>query len=361
MRGVGRGRLRCRIVKPAWEKQADGGARTACTPPDRRVVTRHTPVKVPLTVLSCGAIHDTHVPSMTKSSRRILVSFADSRLRPSARRLARQAAAMRSYGDVVIMDERDLEPAFRARHRDRLRRGTRGFGYWVWKPEVLRHVHATCADGDILHYVDIGCHLHPPGRVRLEEYCALAADAECGILAFALRLPEGHVAGRWHGHPPSALAERFWSKGDLLDHFGVRHRKDVVDTPQVIATQFVMRCGPAVRAFLDRWAAVWADDFTLVDDTPSRSENLPGFIEHRHDQSVFSVLCKLGGVPTLSAAECEFPAPDGRADWAALASFPVHARRDLRKSWAARGRSAASRVIRGLLHPTLTVRGMEKR
>jgi hypothetical protein len=288
---------------------------------------------------------------MMKQSRRILVAFADSRLRPSAMRLARQAAEMRIYDRAVIMNERDLEPAFRARYRHQLRRGTRGFGYWVWKPEVLRQVGGTCADGDVLHYVDIGCHLHPPGRARHDEYFGLTAQAESGMLAFALRLPEGHVASQWHGHPPMKLIERCWTKGDLLDHLSVRHRTDVVDTPQVIATHFFMRWGPATRRFLDQWAAVWAHDFTLMDDTPSRSENLPGFIEHRHDQSAFSVLCKLGGVPTLSAVECQYPAADGRDDWGALESFPVHARHDLQHSWmarwSARARSLALRISRG--------------
>jgi hypothetical protein len=289
---------------------------------------------------------------MMQQPRRILVAFGDNRLRPSAMRLARQGAEMRVYDRALIMNERDLQPAFRARYRRQLRRGTRGFGYWVWKPEVLRQVGQTCAEGDLLHYVDIGCHLHPPGRARLVEYFELAGRAESGMLAFALRLPEGHVASRWHGHPPLNLIERCWTKGDLLDHFRVRHRTDVIETPQVIATHFFIRWGPTARLLLDKWAAVWAHDFTLMDDTPSRSANLPGFIEHRHDQSVFSILCKLAGVPTLSAVECEYPAADGRADWDALESFPVHACHDLQHSWkarcAARARSLAGRISRGL-------------
>lgn len=277
-------------------------------------------------------------------SRRILVAFADSRLAKSALRLARQAEAMAFYDRIVVMDERALDPAFRARYRRQLRRGTRGYGYWVWKPQVLQQVSATCSDGDVLHYLDIGCHLHPPGRDRLETYFGLARAHESGMLAFALRLPEGHLADRWHGHRPARLVERFWTKGDLLDYLDVRHRADIVDTPQVMAGHFLMKCGPTARAFLNRWAATWAHDFSLMDDTPSRAENFPGFIEHRHDQSAFSVLCKLAGVPTLSAAECEPPAPDGRLDWSALASFPVHARRDKQLTWMA-GRVAAVRAL----------------
>lgn len=281
--------------------------------------------------------------------RRLLVGFADRRLRPSARRLARQAQAIGAYDRVVIMDERDLEPTFRARYRQQLHAGSRGFGYWVWKPQVLRQVVATCADGDLIHYVDVGCHLHAPGRARLEEYFAMAASAESGMVAFAFSLPEGLTVRQWHKRPPSALIERHWTKGDLLDHFGVRHRPEIVATPQVISGNFFLRCGPTTRELLDRWASVGSHDFTLLDDSPSRSGNLEGFTEHRHDQSVFSILCKLYGVPTLSAVECEYPAPGGGWDWDALAAFPVHARRDLQRTrrtrWMARARHVGQRVM----------------
>ena len=80
---------------------------------------------------------------MMKQPRRILVAFGDNRLRPSAMRLARQAAEMCVYDRALIMNERDLEPVFRARHRSQPHRSTPGFGYWVWKPEVLQQVGAA--------------------------------------------------------------------------------------------------------------------------------------------------------------------------------------------------------------------------
>lgn len=41
--------------------------------------------------------------------------------------------------------------------------------------------------------------------------------------------------------------------------------------------------------------SVFLTDFSLIDDSPSKSENMNGFIEHRHDQSVFSLLFKVHG------------------------------------------------------------------
>ena len=41
--------------------------------------------------------------------------------------------------------------------------------------------------------------------------------------------------------------------------------------------------------------SVFLTDFSLIDDSPSKSENMNGFREHRHDQSVFSLLFKVHG------------------------------------------------------------------
>ena len=71
-------------------------------------------------------------------------------------------------------------------------------------------------------------------------------------------------------------------------------------------------------------------DFNLIDDTPSKSKNLKGFIEHRHDQAVFSILCKINSVDTLSAYEYWYPSKSkGKPDWSILKDYPIHAKRDL--------------------------------
>jgi len=45
------------------------------------------------------------------------------------------------------------------------------------------------------------------------------------------------------------------------------------------------------RNLVNEWYDV-ACDYHYIDDTPSISRNLTNFIEHRHDQSVFSLLTK---------------------------------------------------------------------
>ena len=44
----------------------------------------------------------------------------------------------------------------------------------------------------------------------------------------------------------------------------------------------------------------------MVNDSPSLKKNFPGFIENRHDQSVFSLLCKKNSISSVSAYESDW-------------------------------------------------------
>jgi hypothetical protein len=123
-----------------------------------------------------------------------------------------------------------------------------------------------------------------------------------------------------------------WVKGDLFDHFGVRDNKSYTHAQAIGAgITFIKKCQQSV-ALIREWQGIIAQDFSLLDDTPSESPNLEGFREHRHDQAIFSLLCLKHGVPTLSAYEYWYPknlASDRlEPDWDALRDFPIHARRD---------------------------------
>ena len=132
-----------------------------------------------------------------------------------------------------------------------------------------------------------------------------------------------------------------YTKGDLFDYFGLRNNPDIVNAAQVVSTAFFMKKSRAAEEFLKEWMDVYRKSFALIDDSPSKSPNFPGFIENRHDQSVFSFLWLLKGYPTFSGCEIEplrkyAPAcPEYRHNpsWGTywfyqMAYFPIHAKRD---------------------------------
>ena len=112
----------------------------------------------------------------------IFLTFADSRMAKARRRICRQARAMKIYTKIIGASEADLDRGFLKHFEKLLIPGSRGFGCMCWKPQIVRQTLETMKDGDILHYVDAGCHLNPRGRWRLEEYFSLVQSSPTGIL-----------------------------------------------------------------------------------------------------------------------------------------------------------------------------------
>jgi len=287
------------------------------------------------------------IDSAISPEARRLISFCDSRLWRSAKRLESQAESLGIFGSVEILTEDSLDTSPHMNLKALLNPKFRGFGYWAWKPAAILQVLKKSAEGDLLLYVDVGCHLNPLGARRLGQYFEKVKESSLGILAFQAFPPTEIPVwdGRWLPSFPDAQ----WAKGDLLDKFEVRERPDVIETPTVGAGIIVIRNSESSRKFLEEWLEIMLQNISLVDDSPSISENHPWFIANRHDQAVFSLLAKTRGVPTLSAFEYWYPrANSRRADWRALAANPVHARRDLDFGPIARIAALIRRLAKGL-------------
>jgi hypothetical protein len=68
----------------------------------------------------------------------------------------------------------------------------------------------------------------------------------------------------------------------------------------------------------------------MIDDSSSISNNMLGIVEHRHDQSTFSLLGITHGINTVSAHEYWYPSARilMLPDWEILNKYPIHAKRD---------------------------------
>ncbi len=256
-------------------------------------------------------------------------SFADTRMARALVRVHRQATLSGFYDAVWAFDESDLPVAFRQRHADVLVPGVRGFGYYGWKPVALLQAMNRLRDGDILNYADAGCWINHAGSAVFCEYLDLVRGSRSGMLGFACPPPGSDLAIDWF-----ALPEYAWTKADVFERFGVARETSITHTEQLASGILFLRKCPKVIEFLHRWADAFENDRSLFDDTPSRTRNHPGFIAHRHDQSVFSVLAKLEGTSTRSYFECFRPDPRypslrvTRCDWNTMHEFPIWARRD---------------------------------
>jgi hypothetical protein len=279
--------------------------------------------------------------------KKVFLTFADQRMSRALQRIQKQAIAMGTYDLIVIANENSLDLNFREKFSEYLIPKVRGFGYWSWKAQIILQTLNQMNDGDLLQYTDAGCHLNAKGRKKLDEYFFLAQNSKSGILAFQSTPPN------FHNEKVKLLdlREAKWCKGDLCDALGVRSNTNIMDTQTIGAgIIFIRKCDVSLK-LVTAWLDVYIENFNLIDDSKSKSENPPGFIEHRHDQSIFSILSKLNRVETVSAYEYWYPKEKKptRPDWGILREYPIHAKRDRGLHWSIKIYSFLGRVFKKIL------------
>ena len=174
--------------------------------------------------------------------------------------------SVKGYNHLNSFDEE-----FKNKHMHFINNNRRFYGYAVWKPYIVLKELETMKDGDILLYCDAGCELKATGKKRMFEYIDIVKESSLGVLGFQLN----HL-------------ERCWSKMDLINHLKA---DNFLDTFQINSTAFFIRKCEYSTTLFKRWYEI-AHNYHLIDDSPSVIPNHPEFNEHRHDQSVFSLLCK---------------------------------------------------------------------
>lgn len=243
-----------------------------------------------------------------------LVTFADGsrRWRAAGRRLERQAQSSRWFTSIHRWTARDLDitlPEFRSDNPALNPENSRGYGYWLWRPYILRREMQLLGPGESLLFLDAGCqvNINPTSYRRLQDY--LADVEEHGNLVMEIDAPITR-----------------WCKRDLVDSFF--GSSDLAGIHLVEPGVLFMRKNTTNLHLLNSWIE-WGrlEDHHYLNDSPSRSENYQEFIEHRHDQSLLSCLRRTGNLYAIPQ-ETYFP-DSWRAEglnypiWAVRNSLPV--------------------------------------
>lgn len=233
------------------------------------------------------------------------LSFADTKYAATAERLQKEAHNMNIFQHIFIWNEYNIETQFVQEHYNFIAQHYfRGFGYWIWKPQILLQALDFLQDNDILLYCDIGCTLNPDGIDRLKEYCDIVRATPSGILAFRL-----------------SFSECQYTKMDTLAYLDFTSEQDMTSF-QILSGIFLLRKCEASFQVLQKWKeACLAENHRFVDDSPSTLPNADIFVEHRHDQSLWSILAKQANASTLPDETYFEP------DWNLHTHFPVHATR----------------------------------
>ena len=147
----------------------------------------------------------------------------------------------------------------------------RGAGYWLWKPYLILKTMESMSDDDWLMYTDSGMYfVRNPWDMILSKSDQIG---DRGIATFA-----------------SIATNKVFTKRDTFVLMGTDDPL-YTDAPHRMASVFVCKKTPFSLQFVREWLK-YALDPRIITDLPNTQglPNYPEFKDHRHDQSIMSIL-----------------------------------------------------------------------
>jgi hypothetical protein len=190
----------------------------------------------------------------------------------------------KKYTKIMSYNEDTLCDLFYTEHED-LKNDKRGFMYWSWKPWVILNAMLKNTKDSAIDFI-VYCDSSSKFIISFEEFCKTLENNKKLITTFQL---------------PDHLIEKHWNKKycfqtlfDFVDDFD--SGENVLNSPQICATASIYNVKHIFNriicmSFLSDWNQFCKQRKMICDDSKKEDED-KSFIEHRHDQSVFSLLCK---------------------------------------------------------------------
>jgi hypothetical protein len=186
-------------------------------------------------------------------------------------RICKESEKLEFFDNIIGFTDLDLkkDETFWKMHGAFIENNRRGYGYWLWKSYLTHKVLSTLKENDILIYCDAGCQMNPHGKERLMEYVSMLNESKHeGVISF--QLPHKEV---------------IFTKKALFTHFSIDPTNH--EFLQNMATVIIIKKNTHSDNLISEWYQTCCN-YDLIND--KREEEMNGFNDHRHDQSVFSML-----------------------------------------------------------------------
>jgi hypothetical protein len=190
-------------------------------------------------------------------------------------RIKGQVELLDIFDIIKIYTEEDLkaDTEFWLKHSEFIKANKRGYGYWLWKSYIIKKTMDLMGPGTILFYADCGCEIDSRKQNEMNElFSVVKKDLIFGSLVNAM------------------FKEKQFNKMDLLLKLDMLN-DNCLNSRQRQSGAIMCYLCDKVRNLINEWIDL-SLDYSNSDDSPSINPNFDCFIEHRHDQSLFSLLTK---------------------------------------------------------------------
>lgn len=148
------------------------------------------------------------------------------------------------------------------------------YGFWIWKSFLISELMKSIPEDEIICYADMGCSFNIDGKQRICEY--YFSVVERGSLCFELPYPEKRF---------TKLDTYFRVFPDDRNHLNTNHR---------CGTVYFLKNNQINRNIIEEFKSISVEDnYHYIDNSQSLMlDDSCGNVEHKFDQSIFSLLSK---------------------------------------------------------------------
>jgi hypothetical protein len=188
--------------------------------------------------------------------------------------------SIQKYSDFEIIKfyKKDICPYF-CKSNESILNQPRGNGYWLWKPYIINEILGKLDEYDILFYIDSKYYFLEPFRDLF--YNKMKKD----ILV-------------WKNKPnESVYPLKQWCKMNVIQQFNMNHAAFVENYEICWAGSIVIRKTDITCSLIKKWLNICCNE-SFITDLSSEILNSHEFIDHRHDQSLLSVILYMFNIET---------------------------------------------------------------
>lgn len=203
------------------------------------------------------------------------ITYGDTVFEKSRTRLVQEAQNTGIFKRCIGYTPENLDKDFKKTCEGLLTQ-KKGGGYWCWKPHIVLKTMQSIPENDWILYADAGCTLIQERKFQVFEQIEIMERSGKFILGY--QMPH--------------LIEKYWTKPELLEFMRVSENKDITETGQYVGGVFLIKNNKITREIMHTMESIMKNHPNLIDDSHTNT-NDPSFQQHRHDQSLFSLVRKI--------------------------------------------------------------------
>lgn len=207
-----------------------------------------------------------------------LITYGNHNYTGSKQLLYDEANATGWFDTITLYGPEDLDDEFREKYKDILQL-SRGGGYWIWKPYIIKKHLNQINDNDILIFLDAGFCINSYGKQRFNEYIEMLNQSNEGCISFQMN--------------NILLLEKYWTIKEIFQYFNIEEDGEIANTGQIISGLEIIKKNPNSINLINLWCKAVEDNPLLFTDYYNETQPHSYFKENRHDQSVFSIIRKM--------------------------------------------------------------------